>query len=165
MGYTHYWRMKKDKKVSEQKWTALTKDVKELLDDSPILERAKQQYGADDEYWNDLTITDNEIRFDGGHETFVLERKPVQPAWRQDQDMVFNFCKTARKEYDGLVTATLILAKHHLGNEIKISSDGDMNEWVEGADFEYGSSGFKLALNVISEPDVTNALSAIFHEE
>tara|TARA_Y100000004_G_scaffold195958_1_gene264474 strand:- start:2861 stop:3355 length:495 start_codon:yes stop_codon:yes gene_type:complete len=161
MGYTHYWYMKKDKKVSEQKWTALTKDVKKLLDDSPILERAKQQYGADDEYWNDLTITDNEIRFDGGHETFILERKPVQSAWRQDQDMVFNFCKTARKEYDGLVTATLILAKHHLGDEIKISSDGDLTEWKQGADYGESESGFDIVQKVLILDDAENALSKI----
>ena len=162
MGYTHYWYMKKDKKVSEQKWTNLTEDVKELLGNSPILERAKQEYGADDEYWNDLTITDNEIRFDGGHETFIWERKPVQPRWREDEDMVFNFCKTARKEYDSCVTATLILAKHHLGDEIKISSDGGLTEWTQGGE---SKSGFDLVNEVLENADAECALANIHHPQ
>ena len=157
MGYTHYWYMKKDKKVSNKKWNKLTGDVKLLLDGSPILERAKQNNKND--WWNDLTITDNEIRYDGGHETFVLERKPIQSSWRKDEDMVFNFCKTARKEYDGLVTATLLLAKHHLGDEIKISSDGDEQEWAEGA-WDGVPSGYEFVKVILNETDAKAAFTA-----
>ncbi len=167
MGYTHYWYMKKDKKVSDKKWNNMTRDAKQLLEGSPILERAKQnnQY----EHWNDPTITDNEIRFDGGHETFVLKRKPIQSSWRKDEDMVLNFCKTARKEYDGLVTATLLLAKHHLGDEITISSDGDAEEWAEGAYECYEEclplhdgvpSGYEFVKEILNETDANAAFMA-----
>lgn len=160
MGYTHYWYMKKDKRVSNKKWNKLTRDVKLLLDGSPILERAKQndkfQIGL---FWNDLSITDNEIRYDGGHETFVLERKPKNHPWRAEEEWVFNFCKTARKEYDGLVTATLLLAKHHLGDEIKIKSDGDEQEWAEGA---WGDvpSGYEFVKEILNETDAKAAFTA-----
>ena len=157
MGYTHYWYMKKDKKVSNKKWNKLTGDVKLLLDGSPILERAKQNNKND--WWNDLTITDNEIRYDGGHETFVLERKPKNHPWRAEEEWVFNFCKTARKEYDGLVTATLLLAKHHLGDEIKISSDGDEQEWAEGA-WDGVPSGYEFVKEILNETDAKAAFTA-----
>lgn len=164
MGYTHYWYMKKDKKVSNKKWNKLTRDVKLLLDGSPILERAKQRYKALGYLYNDLTITDNEIRYDGGHETFILERKPIRNSWRhtypnKEEEMVFNFCKTARKEYDGLVTATLLLAKHHLGDEIKIKSDGDEQEWAEGA---WGDvpSGYEFVKEILNETDAKAAFTA-----
>ena len=162
MGYTHYWYMKKDKKVSQKKWNKLTSDAKILLEGSPILERAKQNDTYDN--WNDLSITDNEIRYDGGHETFVLERKPIRNSWRhtypnEEEDMVFNFCKTARKEYDGLVTATLLLAKHHLGDEIKIKSDGDEQEWAEGA-WDDVPSGYEFVKEILNETDAKAAFTA-----
>ena len=45
---------------------------------------------------------------------------------------VFEFTNTARKPYDIAVTACVIIAKHHLGKKIKISSDGANQEWNDG---------------------------------
>jgi hypothetical protein len=150
MGYTHYWYMKNEKEISEEKWNGLMADAKKLLEGSPILERAKQNREWDN--WIDLDITENMIRYDGGHETFVLERKPKNHPWRAGDEWVFNFCKTARKEYDGLVTATLLLAKHHLGDEIKITSDGGAKEWAEGA-WEGTPSGYELTKEILNETE------------
>lgn len=49
----------------------------------------------------------------------------------------FQFCKTARKPYDTAVTACLLLAKHHFGSAIEITSDG-------------GPEGFNRAFLVLS---------------
>ncbi len=43
----------------------------------------------------------------------------------------FEFCKTAFKPYDWAVTAFLVIAKHHLGDKIIVSSDGEMEHWHE----------------------------------
>ena len=59
--------------------------------------------------------------------------------------MAFNFCKTARKSYDKYVVACLILAKLCFGNDVKISSDGDLEDWEEGKELiENELGGFDL---------------------
>ena len=82
-------------------------------------------------------VTKDMIRFNGvgddGHETFLLNREDKPAEWSSDQENVFNFCKTACKPYDIYVTATLILARFHLGEKnIKISSDGIITDWEAG---------------------------------
>ena len=163
MGYTHYWYMEKDKEVEEEVWDNFTTDAKSLIEDNPILEEARKKYDGDG-YFVPTEIDNVKIRFDGGHETFWLERKSEQVDWRKDRNWVFNFCKTARKEYDGLVTATLLLAKHHLGNRIRISSDGDINEWIDGA-WEDVPSGYRMVQDVISEEEAHVALRKVFGED
>jgi hypothetical protein len=117
MGYTHYWR--KPKGLSEDKWAKYLKDVKKLLKGS----RGVIQFESDE---NRCPAINHYVRFNGieedGHETFVL--------CRDESD--FDFCKTACKPYDKYVTACLILAKLHFGDEISISSDGDREDWNEG---------------------------------
>lgn len=58
------------------------------------------------------------------HESFVIANEATE----------FTFCKTARKPYDAVVCAVLILAKAYFGKNIEISSDGDWAEWQEGKD-------------------------------
>lgn len=40
-------------------------------------------------------------------------------------------CKTAFKPYDWAVTAFLVIAKHYLGDKLKVSSDGEMEHWSD----------------------------------
>lgn len=44
----------------------------------------------------------------------------------------FNFCKTARKPYDIVVTGILIALKKKFEFTVKINSDGDIDEWEPG---------------------------------
>lgn len=70
-----------------------------------------------------LAVTDKDkICFNGrgdadSHETFVINRL-------RDDD---NFCKTARKPYDIMVCATLMIVRHYIP-DFKVSSDGDKDE-------------------------------------
>ena len=66
---------------------------------------------------------------DCSHESFCLYRVE-EPKPYLDGKM-FGFCKTAYKPYDLLVTACLIVAKHHLGNGIRVSSDGESRDWED----------------------------------
>lgn len=81
-------------------------------------------------------FSDSLIRFNGvdddGHETFYIDQifGGTYKQWRDNK--VFAFCKTARKPYDTIVTACLIILKHYLGDDIKISSDGHPEEWQNG---------------------------------
>lgn len=60
---------------------------------------------------------------DLAHETFV---------WEQNAEREFHFCKTARKPYDALVTACLLLIKEIYGDAVDIHSDGEWSEWKAG---------------------------------
>ena len=77
-------------------------------------------------------VTSKYIRFNGkleqGHETFFFSRITEIQNYQSDKSMAFSFCKTARKEYDKFVTACLIYAKLIFGNDIRISSDGDIED-------------------------------------
>ena len=83
---------------------------------------------------------------DCSHESFFLEASPVEPSKASSGDY-FDFCKTAYKPYDLAVTAALIVAKNHLGDRIRILSDGETQDWGDarrlcqyvlgyGADFD-----------------------------
>jgi len=61
---------------------------------------------------------------DCSHESFTFKRI-------DRNDFEFNFCKTAYKPYDIAVNAFLIIAKHHMGNDLNVSSDGDIEEWAD----------------------------------
>ena len=70
------------------------------------------------------------------HETFSLVQQMNDiPEHRQEEakqnKRIFDCTKTAYKPYDLAVTACLIIAKHYLGNEIIISSDGELPQWKD----------------------------------
>src|SRR6185312_10461897 len=99
MGYTHYWRGQRA--FTEAEWTAICADAAKLLTDPPVV--VTREYDTNEP----PEITPDLIAFNGhsenGHETFWLERTPES----------FQFCKTAHKPYDVLVTALLASAAHH----------------------------------------------------
>ena len=89
---------------------------------------------------------------DCSHETFSLPvemekndwQKPIVEISHYDQygkpvcndkeevGFYFEFCKTAYKPYDLAVIICLIIAKHHLKEEIIVSSDGALDNWKDG---------------------------------
>ena len=119
MGYTHYWY--KIPNIPQAKFTALIEDFKtisphfeDLLDCNPIRK--------DELFFNGIG--------EDGHETFVFEKdvdmngRFIQYEDDETKSRIFNFCKTAQKPYDIAVCCALIIAKKHLGDGIKVSSDG-----------------------------------------
>jgi hypothetical protein len=113
MGYTHYWTIKEP--LSADAFGKLQEGIK------TIIETANEAgISISDE------STDGTIAFNGAgrdaHETFVI----------QVGDNEFNFCKTAEKPYDAVVTASLILLKKELGDNVEISSDGRWIDWESG---------------------------------
>ena len=83
---------------------------------------------------------------DCSNETFSLVQD-IQtdgvPAQIKD-GMYLELVRTSYKPYDLAVNICLIIAKHHLGENIRISSDGDIGRWKDGIQvcehfLEYGS--------------------------
>jgi len=66
-----------------------------------------------------------------GHESFILSEA------RSD----FEFCKTAAKPYDDVVTAILICAHYHAPEVFTYSSDGTSGEWQPGLELARLATG------------------------
>jgi len=114
MGYTHYFRRDfSQASNSSSSYDAFTDGVKNIVKhaDVPV----------------DVSITENYVRVNGvgadGHEDFY---------WTKLADTGFNFCKTAEKPYDAVVTACLLWLKECYGEAVTISSDGYWHEWLPG---------------------------------
>lgn len=136
MGYTHYFETLST--PSQDVWNKVVEEAKEVS----LASSALIQFESDMEA---IPLMDSRIiRFNGvgdeGYETFLVEREGS--GW--------SFCKTARKPYDEIVVAILIIAKHHLVENFRWTSDG------EGGDFNNAvsllkKSGFDYPLNVEGE--------------
>lgn len=114
-GYTHYWSNFAE--ISPNVWGKFIEDFNKVLPAFVDL--------LDSETNQKLAVSNEIVYFNGigeeAHETFGLERLGVKD---------FDFCKTAEKPYDLAVCSALIIAAHHFGDDIKVSSDGDIeDEW------------------------------------
>ena len=127
MGYTHYWYIADE--ISQDSWDKFLGDFRLVL---PNFENTldiqgdqKLQHDKDMIYLNGI----GEL----SHETFLLERVTNITGFtqRDDDGLIFKFCKTALKPYDIAVCSALIIAKKHFDKSIMISSDGDNEEWKE----------------------------------
>jgi len=151
MGYTHYWYKKPE--LKEAAWNRFAKDVVDIIG------AVNRKVGSDIVWESDtpskqVEINSEVIRFNGagelGHETFYFERKISAMDLQRhkkvhsnlQEDEVFNFCKTAQKPYDLAVVAVLVAAKHHFGSDIRVSSDGNEDEWQAGVNLVKHELGY-----------------------
>jgi len=72
--------------------------------------------------------------------------------WERDK-MISGFTKTAHKPYDLLVTATLVLYKHHFGDLVEISGGGGPEGYQAGLDLVNETLGCKIAMKDIYPQD------------
>lgn len=117
MGYTHYWSLSRD--LTDDETAALIADVRVIVAASgvPVAGwdgRGDPTYGEDS---YGLFV----VALNGGCETFRLS---THKGW--------DFCKTRQLPYDVVVTASLIAAKDRLGSAIRLSSDGEAEDWHAG---------------------------------
>jgi hypothetical protein len=144
MGYTHYFS-----KVGVTRDDAIRFEMF-AIGARTIIEYATKYdgivlAGQDGEVEGAWEITDEVVRFNGlgedSHETFY---------WGSDADG-FNFCKTARKPYDAVVTACLIHLKDCYGDAVSVSSDGYWSEWSDGAKLYRNATGLTAENPMTSE--------------
>lgn len=145
MGYTHYYSITKE--IEQEKWDNFIKDVLKIKRHLPKhSESSGGYYKTEPLYLNGCTenkfaIFDSErILFNGGN-TSAQKRKKDKNGYYEIDELghetfyikrtggVNYFCKTARKPYDFMVQAVLLIAKYHFGKNFHISSDGDEEEW------------------------------------
>ena len=159
MGYTHYWH-KKNEGHDQEIWDKFIADCKELYKnvpehslsagghyaDSPLLlngcSRFKNATFNKNTVWFNGTAVKKRIKrdsywenviperaseseeYDLGHETFAIERT----------SKTGGFCKTARKPYDLMVTACLLLYSYHF-DDATVETDGEEEDWAEAYKF------------------------------
>lgn len=126
MGYTHYFTQVVANDDDDRRYTDFANEAREIINYATsrgvrIADGMGDTLGA----W---VVDENRVQFNGydkgAHETFTFER---------EADLNFNFCKTAQKPYDVVVTACLIALKNAYGESVSISSDGEWSEWKLGA--------------------------------
>ena len=105
------------------------------------------QHGEDaisGEWFAGAEITTRICNGDCSYESFIVPRILKPESWQQpDQNKHFgDFCKTAYRPYDLAVTAVLLAAKHHLGAQFEVSSDGDDNLWWDAKLLCFGRLGY-----------------------
>ena len=64
------------------------------------------------------------------------------PDVRKGEKEAFEFCKTAYRPYDLVVTAVLLLYAHHFPGKVRLSSDGERVNWIEGQHLVWMACGF-----------------------
>jgi hypothetical protein len=172
MGYTHYFIQKHDAPLEQ--WAALLNDLRKVYDQRPAHSDSAGAYCLDQPMTicdgdGTTLITDAEqldgyveadigscICFNGddrddqgmAHETFYLAREC-------EEDNDFQFCKTARKPYDWLVVAALLLAEKHCPGCWEISSDGSEEDWAPVVTWldAHGFGPMTLPANIRNEED------------
>ena len=113
MGYTHYFRQHKI--LNENEWTSIYEAYQKILNEySEIIEDSSSNINPE------KYINFNGIEEDA-HENFMITNYSCPS---------FNFCKTARKEYDIVVCLFLLYINENHSGILEISSDGDWDEWM-----------------------------------
>lgn len=140
MGYTHYNYRPRNNAGSAYMYGKLALDAKAVCDYAQAhgiaLGDWTGSFGTQPEFTEGRFSLNgiDDGRVDNSHESFIWEALPTQVDWRKDEPEIFDFCKTAMKPYDAVVTAILIRAKQIYGSCVSISSDGDWSEWKAGRD-------------------------------
>jgi len=119
IGYTHYWELSNISQHSAR-WKTVIIDMSKIIAVSPVLL-------GDACGFNAPSISATEVLFNGRH-----ENDQDHETFHFPGEGGFNFCKTASKPYDIVVTACLAAAKDIFGSEISVGSDGDPEDWVAG---------------------------------
>jgi hypothetical protein len=125
MGYTHYWKITERLDKDWDKWTSFLPDAMKIMSyaeaklDIPLADAFGETKG-------DEQISLSGVSMNGyaenSHDSFVLSPEVTE----------FDFCKTAQKPYDTVVTAILVLAKETFGEAIEVSTDGELEDWNDG---------------------------------
>ena len=161
MGYTHYWRRPKNNAGSAYMFGQLALDAKKIIEHAEQDGiRIRNGHGEGEPDFNEAFFSINGdamgtrteangalVPADLAHESFIWEGIPTIQEWRKDEPMTSDFCKTAYKPYDVVVTAILIRAKHIYGSCVSISSDGD---W-ESIHWAYGRRLYEQVFGEVAE--------------
>jgi hypothetical protein len=97
----------------------------------------------DGEWFAGSTLQHRTCNGDCSYESVVFEKELQPESWQNPENgLYFNFCKTAFRPYDLAVTAFLLIAKHHMQDDILISTDGEQPQWDDARRLCYVHLGY-----------------------
>ena len=152
MGYTHYWY--RPEELDGNIFPSFVVDARKLAEEWDRSQGNGHLAGPTGEEGTDPEFSRTIVSFNGleddSHESFIIQQIFPKDGYRSTDDAgrLFDFCKTARKPYDALVCAVLIAFKHHFGDAVVVSSDGEWEpkdnpiqewtgkDWVETGEYE-----------------------------
>lgn len=140
MGYCHFWY--RPVEIEEETFQAIVKDV-ELAN----VELAKKRIPIKKDFINeDTDEIMNECLIAEGYETFFFPRilpERYQQGFAQMKDgRFFQFVKTNKRPFDLSVKIALIIIKHHLKEQLIVTSDGYDWEWADASEFTLKQLGY-----------------------
>jgi len=159
MGYTHYWKRPRNNYGTAEMFGRLALDAKKIIAQAELDGiRIRDGFGEGEPNFNEAFFAingdTNAHTPDGrdlAHETFLWEGVPTIDEWRKDEPQTFDFCKTAYKPYDAVITAILIRAKKIYGECVKVSSDGNWSKSERWGDYGNWLAGRNLYERVFGE--------------
>jgi len=101
-----------------------------------VMKNGQKEKAVDGNWFAGQTLSTRTCGGDCSYESFNLERyvSEVEVAY-SDKDKKnpysFSCTKTNYRPYDIAVTVCLLIAKHHLGSQIRVSSDGESKDWED----------------------------------
>lgn len=136
MGYTHYWYRPVNNAGSDHQYAELRMDTARII--TTAINQGIEVRGpfgvGQPEFSGERFAFNGSVEDDQWHETFSWKRYPKLGGWETGDETkeTFDFCKTAYKPYDAVVTAVLIRAGEIYGDLVRVRSDGDWGEWIDG---------------------------------
>lgn len=118
MGYTHYWTVKEP--LDNILFAAWSEDVRQIILASEIPIRGGNGEG-EPTLDSDYASLNGDAATGDDYETFSVDVAAEG----------FDFCKTAQKPYDVVVTASLVALADRFP-EVEVTSDGGVDEWQPG---------------------------------
>lgn len=123
MGYTHYFTQNRN--FTKAEWETVSADLKAVVDYAQhecgiALANGSGEGGTSPEFFPAM-ISFNGLG-DDAHDTFMIRRNiKTKPDYEGEHNLAWDFCKTARKPYDDVVTACLC----YLGSVTRKDKDGE----------------------------------------
>jgi len=153
MGYTNYWNQHRP--FTPQEWFTIARDTQAIIAEAdrrgvkiagasgtgkPNIGEAQiafNGFGEDESYETFSLTADPGQRFRAATDTPTRRHKAYASRKLQEWTTThasFEFCKTERRPYDGVVKAVLARAHFVAPDAMDFSWDGTMDEYVDGAD-------------------------------
>lgn len=131
MGYTHYWRFTApahgEKQKVEKAYQAAIKECAKIVRTYYAVNGGLSGYTAHTPIgqYGGLKVNGKGNLM---HEDFTMRDTFIENLEPDN----WHFCKTARKPYDIVVVACLIVLSHRLPKHFRADSDGTKGDWVDG---------------------------------
>jgi len=124
MGYTNYWHQRKS--FTDEEWSKVLDEydyIKDILGGSVIIDETNDYNPPTDIIPSKAIVFNGSRENNQDHETFILYKEAQTEPDYEGQDITFNFCKTAEKQYDIAVWHLLSFCHANTNAIWKISRD------------------------------------------